>query len=188
MLNRRRVETSSTPTQPVYSKDTVFQSPSQQQQQHSRADTDTDTNTNTNIDAQRPLFSSSCSPSTSSSCKPQDIGSETPLLQIQYHDQVALDAFSEALLQDVGISAASDFAPINQRTTKRRARYKLSSNRNNHANPNPNPSANHNMQRGSDSGNREGFVYNLLRFPLLLAIFLTIFTEFMAYVVIRQIV
>ncbi|UZJ52790.1 hypothetical protein CBS101457_002110 [Exobasidium rhododendri] len=61
------------------------------------------------------------------------------------------------------IAAASDFAPIRERTQRRR-------------------------RKTVDSGNREGFLYVLLRFPLLLLIFLTITLEFTAYVLIRQIV
>lgn len=61
------------------------------------------------------------------------------------------------------ISAASDFAPIRERTSKRKGNR-------------------------VDSGSREGWVYNLLRFPLLLIIFLVIGLEFFAYVGTRQIV
>ncbi|PWN47704.1 patatin-domain-containing protein [Violaceomyces palustris] len=61
------------------------------------------------------------------------------------------------------IAAASDFAPVRERTSKRR-------------------------RRGIDSGSREGFVYHTARWPLLIGIFVTIFLEFALYVFIRQVV
>lgn len=61
------------------------------------------------------------------------------------------------------IAAASDFAPVRERM-QRRKRGKV------------------------DTGGREGLLYMLLRFPLLLGIFFTIALEFTAYVLIRQIV
>lgn len=61
------------------------------------------------------------------------------------------------------IAAASDFAPVRERTQRRRkSKY--------------------------DSGSREGLLYIVLRFPLLVAIFSTIALEFITYVIIRQIV
>lgn len=166
IFKRRQPSSSSTdpPSRAILAKDTHESNPSSPQLL-----------TPNGKHTQRPSLSPSLSPSNSQSFfsrsnsnqpKLEDVGSDNPLLQIQYHDQVALDAFKEALDQDVGISAASDFAPIRERTSKRRQKNKNS----------------------IDSGTREGFVYNLLRFPLLLAIFLTIFLEFMAYVVTRQIV
>ncbi|CAO1619153.1 unnamed protein product [Jaminaea pallidilutea] len=66
---------------------------------------------------------------------------------------------SAAVKGKVGkIAAVSDFAPIRERT------------------------------QSADTGRREGVVYALLRWPLLLFIFLTIGLEFFAYVVTRQIV
>jgi predicted acylesterase/phospholipase RssA len=62
------------------------------------------------------------------------------------------------------IAAASDFAPVRERTKRRGRGSKI------------------------DSGSREGLVYIFLRFPLLVGIFLTIALEFAAYVLIRQIV
>ncbi|EPQ31691.1 uncharacterized protein PFL1_01024 [Pseudozyma flocculosa PF-1] len=62
------------------------------------------------------------------------------------------------------IAAASDFAPIREKVHRKKKR------------------------RSVDSGTREGFVYHTLRWPLLIGIFLTIFLEFAAYVIIRQIV
>ena len=61
------------------------------------------------------------------------------------------------------IAAASDFAPVRERTQRRR-------------------------RNRVDTGSREGLVYMFLRFPLLVAIFSTIALEFAAYVLIRQIV
>lgn len=62
------------------------------------------------------------------------------------------------------IAAASDFAPVHERTKVRR--------------------------RGNavDTGGREGTLYLLLRFPLLVCVFVVIALEFAAYVIIRQIV
>lgn len=60
------------------------------------------------------------------------------------------------------IAAASDFAPVREKIHRKKKRV--------------------------DSGTREGFVYHTLRWPLLIAIFITIFIEFAAYVIIRQIV
>lgn len=60
------------------------------------------------------------------------------------------------------IAAASDFAPVYERTQKKRAKM--------------------------ETGGREGMLYKLLRFPLLLFIFLIIALEFAAYVTIRQLV
>lgn len=60
------------------------------------------------------------------------------------------------------IAAASDFAPVYERTV--RSSSKL------------------------DGAGREGLVYNLFRFPLLLCIWLVIALEFTAYVLIRQLV
>lgn len=62
------------------------------------------------------------------------------------------------------IAAASDFAPVRERTQRRARGSKI------------------------DSGSREGLLYLVLRFPLLVGIFLTIALEFAAYVLIRQIV
>lgn len=62
------------------------------------------------------------------------------------------------------IAAASDFAPVRERTTKGTT-----------GGP-------------KDTGRREGLVYNMLRWPLLLSIFITIGLEFFAYVLTRQIV
>lgn len=62
------------------------------------------------------------------------------------------------------ISAVSDFAPIRERTSRRPARG------------------------AQDTGRREGLIYSMLRWPLLLAIFLVIGLEFAAYVLTRQIV
>lgn len=64
------------------------------------------------------------------------------------------------------IAAASDFAPVHERTQRRGRSHR----------------------RATDSGGREGTLYLLLRFPLLLSIFLTIALEFFAYVLIRQLV
>ncbi|PWN22881.1 patatin-domain-containing protein, partial [Microstroma glucosiphilum] len=62
------------------------------------------------------------------------------------------------------ISAVSDFAPIRERTARRPARG------------------------AQDTGRREGLLYSMLRWPLLLTIFLVIGLEFAAYVFTRQIV
>ncbi|KAK0522022.1 hypothetical protein OC842_006594, partial [Tilletia horrida] len=64
------------------------------------------------------------------------------------------------------ISAASDFAPVNERV-RRRSKSR---------------------RRRVDSGGREGFLYQVLRFPLLVCIFLVIGTEFLLYVLVRQLV
>lgn len=69
------------------------------------------------------------------------------------------------------IAAASDFAPVRERTKRRRRRDKGSKG-----------------SAVSDGGSREGLLYSLFRFPLLVAIFITIALEFAAYVLIRQIV
>lgn len=60
------------------------------------------------------------------------------------------------------IVAASDFAPIREKTKKR--------------------------GKGTDSSAREGVVFSILRYPLLGAIFFTIALEFLSYVLIRQFV
>lgn len=60
------------------------------------------------------------------------------------------------------IAAASDFAPVYERTSKSTSKL--------------------------DGTGREGLVYNLFRFPLLLCIWLIIALEFAAYVLIRQLV
>lgn len=65
------------------------------------------------------------------------------------------------------IAAVSDFAPVRERTTSRRGA---------------------NSSAAGDTGRREGLIYSILRWPLLLAIFVTIGLEFFAYVFTRQIV
>ncbi|CAD6885531.1 unnamed protein product [Tilletia controversa] len=64
------------------------------------------------------------------------------------------------------ISAASDFAPVHERVQKRSKR----------------------RRKTVDSGTREGLLYQLLRFPLLVVIFLLIAIEFGLYVFVRQLV
>ncbi|CBQ70422.1 conserved hypothetical protein [Sporisorium reilianum SRZ2] len=63
------------------------------------------------------------------------------------------------------IAAASDFAPINEKISRK-------------------------SQKGSlvDSGTREGFVFHTLRWPLLVGIFTVISLEFLLYVLVRQLV
>ncbi|SPO24854.1 related to TGL5 - triacylglycerol lipase [Ustilago trichophora] len=65
------------------------------------------------------------------------------------------------------IAAASDFAPINEKVSRK--------NKN---------------KKGSivDSGTREGFVFHTLRWPLLIGIFIVISLEFLLYVLVRQLV
>ncbi|KAL9936950.1 hypothetical protein V8E36_004185 [Tilletia maclaganii] len=65
------------------------------------------------------------------------------------------------------ISAASDFAPVHERVQKRSRRG---------------------SRRSIDTGGREGLLYKLLRFPLLVCIFLVIGFEFALYVLVRQMV
>lgn len=65
------------------------------------------------------------------------------------------------------IAAVSDFAPVRERTTSRRGGSTAAA---------------------GDTGRREGLIYAILRWPLLIAIFLTIGLEFFAYVFTRQIV
>lgn len=60
------------------------------------------------------------------------------------------------------ISAASDFAPVRERTTSRR------------------------RSKRATSGAAEGFLYKLLRFPLLVVIWATILLQFLAYLFVRQ--
>ncbi|KAJ1034204.1 hypothetical protein NDA18_001069 [Ustilago nuda] len=61
------------------------------------------------------------------------------------------------------IAAASDFAPINEKVSRKKKNI-------------------------VDSGTREGFVFHTLRWPLLLVIFLFISLEFLLYVMVRQLV
>ncbi|CAO1618271.1 unnamed protein product [Sympodiomycopsis kandeliae] len=63
------------------------------------------------------------------------------------------------------IAAVSDFAPVRERTTSRRG-----------------------AKSAGDTGRREGLIYSILRWPLLVVIFITIGLEFFAYVLTRQIV
>lgn len=65
------------------------------------------------------------------------------------------------------IAAASDFAPINQKISRKSK-----------------------QKKGGivDSGVREGFVFHALRWPLLIFIFIVISLEFLLYVLVRQLV
>ncbi|PWZ01066.1 patatin-domain-containing protein, partial [Testicularia cyperi] len=63
------------------------------------------------------------------------------------------------------IAAASDFAPIREKINRKGRK-----------------------NGGVDSGTREGFVYHTLRWPLLIGIFVVISLEFLAYVLVRQLV
>ncbi|KAN0061553.1 hypothetical protein ACQY0O_006400 [Thecaphora frezii] len=95
---------------------------------------------------------------------PSDPSAPQPVEPLQAASSLAEPSATQAVNpRKVGrIAAASDFAPVREKVHRKKKRV--------------------------DSGTREGFVYHALRWPLLGAIFLTIFIEFMAYVLIRQIV
>ncbi|SNX82398.1 related to TGL5 - triacylglycerol lipase [Melanopsichium pennsylvanicum] len=63
------------------------------------------------------------------------------------------------------IAAASDFAPINEKISRKKKKGSL-----------------------VDSGTREGFVFHTLRWPFLIGIFVVISLEFLLYVLVRQLV
>ncbi|KAE8231733.1 hypothetical protein CF326_g3245 [Tilletia indica] len=87
------------------------------------------------------------------------------LLNTSRSDEPSLTRTSHP--RNVGrISAASDFAPVHERVQKRSKK----------------------RRRTVDSGTREGILYQLLRFPLLVMIFLVVGMEFFLYVFVRQLV
>ncbi|KAK0545350.1 hypothetical protein OC845_005136 [Tilletia horrida] len=96
--------------------------------------------------------------------------SEQVLLQQQTAEPAQLPSLTRTSHpRNVGrISAASDFAPVYERVQKRSLK-RLG-------------------KRKVDSGTREGILYQLLRFPLLLCVFLVIAIEFSLYVLVRQLV
>ncbi|KDN46113.1 patatin-domain-containing protein [Tilletiaria anomala UBC 951] len=90
------------------------------------------------------------------------------------------------------LSAASDFAPIRERRGPSPSHSHHHQHHHHHSrSQSKSKSAKHSSHpklHGIDNGSREGLLFTLLRFPLLLAIFLTIALEFSLYVLTRQVV
>jgi Domain of unknown function (DUF3336) len=92
--------------------------------------------------------------------------------------------------KDLFLSAASDFAPIREirSPAPHHHHHHDSSSKGDKGKKLRGKHSRHNDSalRGADTGSREGWVHNLVRFPLLLIIFLTIGLEFAFYVLTRQ--